>query len=54
MKINVNRNELIKLKGCVKFTLTEPIIIQDEKDLNKILAKILTCRTEGGDNENTN
>ena len=54
MKIIVNRNELIKLKGSVKITLTEPIRIQDEKELNKILAEMLTCRTEGGDNENTN
>ena len=52
MKISVNRNDLMKSKGNVKISLSEAVSIQDIDELNKILAEILACRIEGGDNEN--
>ena len=54
MKISVNRNELIKSKGSVEITLPESISIENEQELNEILAEILTCRIKGDENESTN
>ena len=54
--VEINRNELLKNKGIIDVSkickLPEGTNVKNE-DLDKILAELLTCKYEGGDNANS-